>query len=178
MTSLAEPQPSIQAAAGALPMIDADLLATIAALIPAAPDETPDQRRARHERLRALRDEAAAAFAAPRGWRVGRPFTVEALAARKQLSGLPIIWTTRHLDHPYFFRRDRRPVGIVVHLYAVPDCLAAWAQFAGLTSTIVPPACAWYSPGGATPVLYERDDDAPPPPIPDFLGGDAVTVWR
>lgn len=74
-------------------------------------------------------------------------------------------------DHRYFFRRDKRPAALAVHLYGWPDphCQASVADVCtkyGLVAREVTDFPSWWYPGVTHLVVYEPENI--PAPFPRF----------
>jgi len=56
-------------------------------------------------------------------------------------------------DHPYYFRKDGRAVGIVAHLYGIPEDVETWASSKGLQIAI-PDFPSWWFPGSTSIIQF------------------------
>jgi hypothetical protein len=99
-------------------------------------------------------------FAQLNGWRIAnKGFSANSLryekgCSRDDYNG----YDSAACDHPEWYRRDRRAICIVAHLYSLPARRAAhiaWATANGLRMHEHPDADAsWYYPGGTRVVAY------------------------
>ena len=106
-------------------------------------------------------------FGQERGWNwTDRDFGTRVLARRGVHYGRRNAWEEADLfpdsvvDHPYFYRRNRKAAGVAAHLYDVDYHWSAILQFAqayGLRVTR-PNFPSWWFPGWTTLVLYEPAD--------------------
>jgi hypothetical protein len=108
-------------------------------------------------------------FACANGWyEAAKEFSFRALASGKMHTGGyrgDEHLGRRPLDHPEWFRKDRRPVAIVGHNYRGPDGEdnrdpAATAKRFGLTLHVAPAgdAASWYYPGATTLLVMTRPE--------------------
>jgi len=102
--------------------------------------------------------EAAKAFGDYFGWKLSdKPFGVDVLARNG-------VWSTdywlrgasfEHIDHAYYYRKNRRAVAIACHLYHVPEDIHEWAAEHGLLVGVSDDKMkSWYYPGETTLVVY------------------------
>jgi hypothetical protein len=98
-------------------------------------------------------------FGKKRGWRLSktvfsaRVLKREGVHERKEFQyagALPY----RYMDHAYFYRKNRRAIAIVAHLYHIPDDIYEVAESVGLTVEIRPDIESWWYPNEATVVIY------------------------
>lgn len=113
---------------------------------------------ARTKELTELRERMAFIFAAQHGWKQSQsPFSVSCLASGASCSrdGLKT-WNVeglKVLDHPNWFRKDRRAAAAVGHLFEIPDYAKTWAFEHWLQMT-VSDFPSWYWPKECKLVVY------------------------
>jgi hypothetical protein len=107
-------------------------------------------------------------FADANSWRSSKWFSLDLLIRNKMHDGnsLQSIWGHRNLgrmfDHPNFFRRNRRPVAIVVHNY--PGTVEQLRLFMKGRDDLIlhepeaGPKVSWYYAGSAWPMCVTRPD--------------------
>jgi hypothetical protein len=107
--------------------------------------------------IRKLQGEAAEVFASVNGWKHSQSHFSASALAQGRVSDRERHAYADMMDHPDFFRADKRAVCIVGHLYdKCVDTINAFAQQNGLTAYIAPDEMSFYFPGWATPVAYMR----------------------
>lgn len=115
--------------------------------------------------VREAQDELRRRFAAARGWKPGRQFTLRCLARGTAHDGRrPIVECVNDVlphelgDHAEFYRTGSRAAGITAHLYdgislALADRLA---QQHGLSWDTPNDFSSWWYPGRTTLILWTR----------------------
>lgn len=105
----------------------------------------------------AAMDEAAAAFAAERGWKVAKRFSIDALTGYRHGEHPAVM---RIVDHAYYFKQGRYAVGILSMPYHVDEGLQlALLQVEELDQM------SWHNPGKTKMVLITAPDRF----LPDHL---------
>lgn len=108
--------------------------------------------------------ELAREFGRRNGWRLSKHWFTWGQLARGShcrtrqdcFDGLPNPHAAA--DHRYFFRRDRRPAALVVHLYNWSVCRPDVAKVCdryGLAAREVDDFPSWWYPGATTLIVYE-----------------------
>jgi hypothetical protein len=120
-------------------------------------------RHAQHEE-EDLRLHLAQTFSEARRWRPAKAgFDLPTLARggtstdwMTALQNSPVMVTRAVLDHPYYFKRNRKAAAIAAHLYNYPDCKEQCISVARAFDVTfeAPDFPSWWFPGGTTLVLY------------------------
>jgi hypothetical protein len=106
----------------------------------------------------------ASEFAAEREWQLAsKPFGLGALMrasahcwVKNTVTGETYHSQPRFFDHPYYFRKNRRAIAIVSHLYGLnADALDAFTKSNGL-SWETPSFPSWWYPGQTTLIVFTR----------------------
>jgi hypothetical protein len=112
--------------------------------------------------ISSVRHRLCERFAASRGWRSGREFSLRCLSrgtihdGRRGWASMTDRLPHDVGDHPYYFRTlDRRAAGIAVHLYDVPKIDDRRAASRGLRAEF-PDFPSWWYPGRTTLLLWTR----------------------
>ena len=113
--------------------------------------------------LRREQNAMSAAFAAERGWKLTRFFSVDQLRRRSNGKRWGDGFIESPLDHAEYFRLAQapwRPIAILSHEYSPFTRSLELAQKYELTAELLP--ASWYFPGHCNAVLYR--------PLWDLLG--------
>jgi hypothetical protein len=137
-----------------------ELAERILTLMDAPPGESPAEKARRLLEHEAIQHHLAAEFGQRNGWKPGIGFSPSMLARRAIFPRRNESWTTTSdtIDHPYFYRADRRAAAIAAHLYhgtARRQGIVAWAEHHNLTATFPTDFPSWWYPGATTLVVYE-----------------------
>jgi hypothetical protein len=111
--------------------------------------------------LRIIQDRLAQDFGKLHGWKLtDKEFTAKVLAEHKMHGGRDDWGGDRRwpsfVNHPFFYRLNRRAVAVVAHDYNMPVTLPkaqAWATEHGLAVTLPTDFPSWWYPGSTTLVV-------------------------
>jgi len=137
------------------------LAATIAALAPPPTRESWAKADVRWAQIRSLQFQLAVEFGHRHGWLLtDKEFSLRTLARNgicDDGTGLETAAALNVIDHPFWYRSNRRARALAVHLYNATgrhSDIMAWAAFNDLRASF-PDFPSWWYPGWTTLVVYE-----------------------
>jgi hypothetical protein len=138
------------------------MAARIAALISSAqPQERRTVERTRWNEIRSLQRQLAEEFGRRNAWEHNNKwFSLCTLVSNGIREGSPCpAIEYPYVDHPYYYRKDRRACALAVHLYNATgrhDDIVAWAASNEMRASF-PDFPSWWWPGTTTLVIYESN---------------------
>jgi hypothetical protein len=139
-----------------------DLAQQLRVLLMPPPDETRNAEAQRLFEQKAIQHHLAVAFGHRHGWTLSHSeFTLRCLARRAHHDPYGLFQGNADaLDHPYFYRAQRRAAAIAVHLYrgagdTAEDQVTAWAASHGLAASFPTDFPSWWFPGWTRLVVYQ-----------------------
>jgi hypothetical protein len=114
--------------------------------------------------MRSIESQLAIEFGRRNGWQLSdKWFSLCTLTRNGLFDGSPCPQYPSeqdYIDHPYFYRKDRRARALAVHLYNATgrhDAIAAWAASNGMRASLPTDFPSWWYPRWTTLVVYEPD---------------------
>lgn len=125
---------------------------------------TPEYRKARLRILAAdnkifeIKNAIAREFGARQGWRLSsKEFGPKVLARGGTFAREYETLRSDYLDHPFYYRKDRKAIALAVHLYAstsIDEKLVSWARDEGLSVWFPTDFPSWHFHGTTRLVVY------------------------